>query len=391
VSGPGGYGGPFGPASGPPYGTPPPGPPQPGPPQPPPMPPPYGPPHGPPQAPPSGRPPWPYQGPGPGLPPYPHAKPEPYHRTLRTWSYRPWRPIVGIALTVALGMVVGPLAVVAVVGAGLAIVAPDQAETFLNDLADLRVTPAVLLTVNLSLALLIPITFLVIRLLHGMRPRWLGSVRPGLRWGLLAQFVGLGLLAALLISVVLGILMPEAALPADDVESGSTGTTVAYLAVILLTSPLQSAAEEYAFRGYLLQAIGALVGNRWVTLVLTALLFAAAHGGQNLPLFADRFLFGLVAGWLVLRTGGLEAGIALHVVNNVVVLALAAVAGELSDTLNISEATWSMLAVDIGQLVIFAALVVWWFRRRHLRNLTPGPPPDATGHRPDGLARGSQS
>jgi membrane protease YdiL (CAAX protease family) len=197
------------------------------------------------------------------------------------------------------------------------------------------------------------------------------------------------MLAAVVISVILGILMPEAALPAGDVEPNSTGTTVAYLLVIMLTSPLQSAAEEYAFRGYLMQAIGALVGNRWVTLVLTSLLFAIAHGGQNLPLFADRFLFGLVAGWLVLRTGGLEAGIALHVVNNVVVLALAAVAGQLSDTLNISEATWSTLAVDIGQLVVFAALVVWWARRRHVRNLTPGPPPEASGVSPDGF-RGSQ-
>ena len=85
---------------------------------------------------------------------------------------------------------------------------------------------------------------------------------------------------------------------------------------MLLTTPLQAAGEEYAFRGYLLQAIGALTRRAWIALVLTSLLFAMAHGLQNFPLFFDRFMFGLIAGWLVIRTGGLEAGIALHVLNN---------------------------------------------------------------------------
>ena len=52
-------------------------------------------------------------------------------------------------------------------------------------------------------------------------------------------------------------------------------------------------------------------------MVASALVFALFHGTQNLPLFLDRFGFGLLAGVLVVRTGGLEAGIAAHVANNV--------------------------------------------------------------------------
>ena len=48
-----------------------------------------------------------------------------------------------------------------------------------------------------------------------------------------------------------------------------------------------------------------------------SVVFALLHGTQNLPLFADRLVFGLLAGLLVWRTGGLEAGIAAHVINNV--------------------------------------------------------------------------
>ncbi len=80
-----------------------------------------------------------------------------------------------------------------------------------------------------------------------------------------------------------------------------------FAVVILLTTPLQAAGEEYGFRGYGLQALGAWVRNPWFGIVVTSLLFAAAHGGQSLPLFLNRFVFGMVAGYLTVRTGGLEA------------------------------------------------------------------------------------
>ena len=40
-----------------------------------------------------------------------------------------------------------------------------------------------------------------------------------------------------------------------DIDRPSAGTLVGLLVVILLTTPLQSAAEEVGFRGYLSQAV----------------------------------------------------------------------------------------------------------------------------------------
>ena len=80
--------------------------------------------------------------------------------------------------------------------------------------------------------------------------------------------------------------------------------------IVVLTTPLQAAGEEYGFRGYLLQAFGSLFATARVDggrVLVSATLFALAHGVQNFPLFFDRFMFGLIAGWLVIRTGGLEA------------------------------------------------------------------------------------
>ena len=64
---------------------------------------------------------------------------------------------------------------------------------------------------------------------------------------------------------------------------------------------------EYGFRGYLMLASGSLFLSRVAAIVITSLLFALAHGTQNLPLFFDRFAFGLMAGLAVVLIGGLEA------------------------------------------------------------------------------------
>ena len=366
---PAGPPGPFPPHGPPPYGPPAHGPYAPYPPYPP-YPPPYGPPYGAPPPPPPPR---------PALPPYPHAQPEPYHRILRTWTYAVWRVLVGVLLTVFLGLLVGPLLAMLLVGVGVEVLGVGTADEVVEGLQlGGKLTPATLLVVNLSLAALIPITWLAVRVLHNLRPRWLGSVRPGLRWGLLGRCFGLAVLATLLSVAVAGVLLPEE-LPTGGPGAAApgAGTTAAYLVIIALTSPLQSAGEEYLFRGYLLQGFGALVRARWFALVCTSLLFAVAHGSQNLPLFVDRFAFGLVAGALVMLTGGLEAGIAMHIVNNVVVLGLAAATGALPQALGTSEASWSLVAFDLGQFVVYAVLVAWMFRRTGRSALTAGPPASA--------------
>jgi uncharacterized protein len=349
-----------------------------------------GPPPGPPPGPPQYPPPGPYypSPPPPApppVPPYPHAQPEPYHRMLRTWTYRPWRVIVGVLLALLLGVLVGPLLVTLAVALGVELLGVGSVEEVLGglDLAE-GITPPLLLVVNLSLALLIPVTWLVVRYLHNMRPRWLGSVRPGLRWRMLGWCTGLALLATVVALVLASVLLPgEVPAPTGSPAQG-TGTTVAFLVIIALTSPLQSAGEEYLFRGYLLQGFGAFVRAPWFALVCTSLLFAVAHGSQNLPLFVDRFAFGMVAGGLVLLTGGLEAGIAMHIVNNVLVLGLAAASGALPQTLGTSEASWSLVLFDLGQFTLFAVGVVLVARRTGVRTRTAGPPAHAVQPGPDG-------
>lgn len=304
---------------------------------------------------------------------HPHAEPQSYPLMLRTWTYAVWRPVVGIFLLIVGSLLVVPSLLMPVLAAAAAIQDGGlSAASFENALSMERVTPASMLYLNLSLAGATLVVWVIMRYLHGLRPRWSTSVRPGLRWRFLWACVGLSVVA------MIAMLTVALFLPSDpaDLRAGAneiTGTLIALGVVILLTTPLQAIGEEYAFRGYLLQAFGSISRSPVFAIVVTSLLFALMHGAQNIPLFADRFIFGLMAGFVVWRTGGLEAGIALHVVNNLVAFAFALSLGDIDSTLNVSEASWWNLPLTITQNGVYLVLVLWLARRWGLSRRTTPP------------------
>ena len=171
--------------------------------------------------------------------------------------------------------------------------------------------PVGMVATNLGIATLIPIAWVLMAGVHQVRPRWLSSVKPRIRWPYL--------LGSLVVAVVAlnGVLALSVLIDDEDLRFAPQPGLWQFLVVILLTSPLQAIAEEVFFRGYLMQALGSLVAQPWFGVVVSALVFALLHGVQNPALFTSRLAFGLLAGVLVWRTGGLEAGIAAHIVNNV--------------------------------------------------------------------------
>jgi CAAX protease family protein len=224
-----------------------------------------------------------------------------------------------------------------------------------------------LLATNLSLVVLIPLSVWVARLLNRQAPGLLSSVVGRIRWRPLAWFA---VAAVLLELVMLGVIE----LGGVDLVSGGGGSGVApdaagVIAVTLLTSTFQAAGEEYFFRGYLLQAVGTLVRSSVVAVLVTTVLFTMAHGiwpWQSPALFLDRFAFGLVAGFLVVRTGGLEASIAAHAANNVVTFVFAALTDSVGASLGVKDAPWSLVTVDVVKFVACGAVALWLARRAKL-------------------------
>jgi uncharacterized protein len=295
----------------------------------------------------------------------------PYHLILRGGRPGWWRPVVGIPALIIGAAVLAPALVSIPFVVGLA--ATGHSGSAIERVLDLEnPTPLGLAYLNLALAAAIPLTWLIIRVVHGLRPRWLASVLPRLRWRYLLVCIGLALLA-LVATIVVSALLPaqETGAEVGGELNDFTRTTRDFLLVVVLLTPLQAAGEEYAFRGYLTQAFGGLFGHPVPAVVAPAVLFALAHGiGQSAPIFFDRFAFGLVAGTLVILTGGLEAGIAMHVLNNWLAFGLALAFGDMGSSLNPTGGSWWSIPVTLTQSLVYLGLALFVARRMGLATRT---------------------
>lgn len=274
-----------------------------------------------------------------------------------------WRPLVGVAGLLLTFFLAGLFLVVAF-QVLRAVVASWRGQEFLDALAwpllDVNdLSPWGLAYLALSLAVLVPLAVAVQRLLHGLRPGTLMSVVGRTRWPWLLACAGLAAVA-LFATLVVGVLVPtdETAAAVEGSVAAVDATTWWFVAVIVLLIPLQAAGEEYAFRGYLTQAFGGWLGPL-AAVAVPAVLFALAHGAQDPPVFVDRLAFGIVAGILVLRTGGLEAAIAMHVLNNWFAFSLALIFGQMDDVLTPTGGSWWSLPVTLTQSLVYLGLALW--------------------------------
>jgi membrane protease YdiL (CAAX protease family) len=285
--------------------------------------------------------------------------PRPYTQLLRGPAHRWWRPLLGLGVVLlGIGVVLAWTAVV--LGAAVAVgLLPVEAVRAPVD------QWWVLLLSNLGLAAMVPLSMAAVWAAHGWRPRWVSSVAGRLRWR--------WMLLVAVVSAVVTVAGSVALWALVGWPWGSGRDVVVLLLVVATTTPLQAAGEEYLFRGWLSQAVGSLARNAVVgavaAAVVSAVLFALAHGGQDVWLFLDRLAFGLLASYLVWRTGGLEAAIAVHTVNNVVVFVPTILTGGLADALLVTDAPPGLVAADVVGMVVLAVVVSVLARRRRVRRL----------------------
>lgn len=235
-----------------------------------------------------------------------------------------WRYLVGLIGVVAAFAVLNGLAVMGLVALGeagrlLALVQGESMATFST--RALAVTFAFLLA---SVALLLPPAFLLLPWLHKRPWRSFFTARERFDWRL--AFESGGLLLALsggLIAIQIA-LSPEPSPLRFDPKPWFV-----FLALTIVLVPLQVAAEELFFRGYVLQTVGRLTRLYAVRLVVPALLFAAAHLSNPEALtggawaIASYLVIAFYLGFLALRAEGLEAALGVHVANNAFVALVA--------------------------------------------------------------------
>src|SRR5690606_14508083 len=108
---------------------------------------------------------------------------------------------------------------------------------------------------NLFLAALIPIAGLATWIAHGIRPGFVSSVVGRFRWGWFAWCV-LVIVPLWLVYVFAAALVLDGGETVID-TAGRPSTWVVLLVLTFLTTPIQAAGEEYVFRGWLMQQVGA--------------------------------------------------------------------------------------------------------------------------------------
>ncbi len=287
----------------------------------------------------------------------------PYHRLARTSRYFWWRPLLELVLAAMVGVTL------LVIATGLALVMTDTVD---DPEKMLEVDGALgLVALAIPIWILWPTAWFSTLIAGNRQPGALSSVEGRIRW----RWLGACFLAAIAIwsiYVVAGGVLGVSPGAESVVRWPGWAEFLPLAAVVLLVIPIQATAEEYFFRGLLLQAAGALSKSPWLAILLTAVLFGAAHL-LEIQGFVAITIFGVVAAWLAIRTGGLEAPIALHVVNNVSAFLWTAAAGQSESwvsTLN-EGIGWAESAVDAVMIVTYGAIIARLYRRRERAKASP--------------------
>ncbi len=274
-----------------------------------------------------------------------------YPQLLRGEEYAPWRSVVGVVMGLSFFILLTNLVSQLVVFVSWSLFGSSVLFRDYSTQAIAFQRPSGMLAANLGIATLIPVSCVLMMLLHRMRPAWLASVQARVRWPYFLACLGVAVVVFNGV-ILLSILVSRDA--SFRPQAGFWG----FLVVILLTAPIQAAAEEVFFRGYLMQALGSLFSRAWIGVVASALVFAYLHGSQNLPLFLDRFAFGLLAAVLVWRTGGIEASVAAHVVNNIFAYLIAGLTTSIAALKAVQEIGWVDAVIDVGGFAVFSALAL---------------------------------
>lgn len=214
--------------------------------------------------------------------------------------------------------------------------------------------PTSILLLGGSIVLMVPAVALALRL-AGLRDLGtLSSVDGHLRWNRLGSYLAPALGLVFAIGFALPWVLQQAGSATWELPHPRI-VPVALVAILVLV-PLQSAAEEYAFRGLLMQVPGSWISAVWIPVLIQSLLFATGHRYN----FAGQLgiaCMGLVMGALTIRLGGLEAAIAFHVANNLLSLLSSSLFtdGAVSSTVDTMEL---LVSVAISLAYAWVALAI---------------------------------
>lgn len=263
-------------------------------------------------------------------------------------SYRWYKPLLTLLLSAVLTIAVIIAVMVPMYLFGFT--GGSFAESY-DDL-DVYTAPGVIFSLGL-IALYLPILWASAKLRRDRPFSSYSSVRGGWDFRLFFRCLGLAALTVALLNVALVLLSGEPTL--------GVRFTLPGLALCLVMGPLQCIAEEYFFRGILMQTLGAWVRIPALAVALSAAIFASQHPYDAVGV-AVIFLSGLFFGAMAQLTGGLEASSAAHIANNMSAFLIAGVGYDVIHTAtDPADLIWTLLGYGSYLALLLVGRKRGWF------------------------------
>ena len=159
---------------------------------------------------------------------------------------------------------------------------------------------------DLGIIMIIPSLYIATKIV-GDRPfSSYSSSRGGWNFKLFLKALIIPLIALIIYNAV------ESAIKGPE---GTYHFSILFLIVSIILVPLQCIAEEYVYRGLIMQTFGSWFKIPVVAILLQAILFSVSHGYNSLGL-VEIFVSGIVFGFLTWKTNGIEVSSAMHTANN---------------------------------------------------------------------------
>ena len=160
-------------------------------------------------------------------------------------------------------------------------------------------------------------TFLAVRFIHNRPIKTLVTSESHIRWGRIFAGGGAWMLIAALLAVVEALLYPG-----RYVFTFQPVLWLIFAVFALILIPLQTSAEEFFFRGYLLQWMGQRLKNIWLLSLLNGFLFFLPHSvnpemaANALLIGLGYFAMGVFLTLITLQDHGMELALGMHAANN---------------------------------------------------------------------------
>jgi membrane protease YdiL (CAAX protease family) len=222
------------------------------------------------------------------------------------------------------------------------------------------------LAVNFSIFMMLAGLALTVKFIHGRPLLTLVTPEAGVGWMRVAR----GALVWAVIAAAI-VVIEDTLFPGRYYLSFDAGRFFAFLALVLVLTPIQAASEELVFRAYAMQGLALLTRRPALIAVASSVVFTAphllnpeVHQYGVLVMAANYFAIGMLLATVTLRDGRLELAVGLHAVNNVFLALVANYEGSALTTESVFTATeldpvYSLASIIAGTVVFHA----WIFRR----------------------------